>query len=93
MGFDIVARVPPHRGQIVSTRGEVADGLGDEIGTVRRNHDPAAGLLDEQARLAVGLDRREDRPAGSEYPVEPARDDVAGETGRETEEVEIGAGE
>src|SRR5581483_5648837 len=65
-----------------------ADRAREQLGPARRDDDPAADVEDDLGRLAVGVGRDDHGPTRGQDPVEPARDDVAGEALREADDVD-----
>ena len=90
---DVGAAARPHLVEVVPARAQLADRVGEELRPTRRDHEPAADVLDHLRRLALRIGGDDHRPPGREDPVEPARDDVAREPAAEADDVDVRARE
>src|SRR4051794_12470844 len=91
VGFalDPFAPAPAHLGQVVLAVVGVPDRACEQLGAPRRYDHPAADLLDDLRRLAVGVGGDDHGPGDGEDAVEPARDDIPGETPGEADHVDV----
>src|SRR6266545_3829626 len=91
VGFALhpVAAASSHRLQVVLPVVRISDRSREQLWSARGHDDPAADPLDNLGRLAVRLRSDDHRPRDRQNPVQPTRDDVAGETRSEPDDVHV----
>src|SRR5579864_1023974 len=90
LGDDVLAPAPAHLGECELSRVRTADRLGEQLRPTRRNDDAASDPRNELRGLTLRLGGDEHGPADGEDAVETARDDVAGESAREADHMQVG---
>src|SRR2546423_11888264 len=89
LGGDVLTPAATHLVEVELAVVRAADRGGDELRPAGRDDDAAADRLDELRGLALAVGGDDHRPADGEDAVEPARHDVAGETAREPDDVDV----